>query len=132
MLSLGLGHSTSRGIGLELVTQLTADPSNLVIATCRSPDSAEGLHKLKSSSQGSNLHIVPLDVVDESSIRASETIVKGILGDKGIDYLINNAAVVGMFVVLTVSVDPHFLRSDGGCRLCLQLLVSSTPRYHKG
>ncbi len=85
--------STSRGIGLELVKQLVASPTNIVIATCRSPATASDLDSLVGDAKGT-LHILKLDT---SSIEAIESIVQpvqAIVGDRGLDYLINNAAVV--------------------------------------
>ncbi len=86
-------HRTSRGIGLELTRQLLADPSNLIIATCRTPDRATALHALKDTAKDT-LHIVALDVADEASIRASRKPVEEALGGRGLDYLYNNAAIV--------------------------------------
>ncbi|KAI0941825.1 hypothetical protein AcW1_009802 [Taiwanofungus camphoratus] len=83
---------TNRGIGLELTRQLLVSPSNLVIATCRSPDKATALQALKSSAKGT-LHILPLDVSSEASIRDSVKLVGNVLGDRGLDYLYNNAAI---------------------------------------
>ncbi|KAL6308473.1 hypothetical protein BKA93DRAFT_869444, partial [Sparassis latifolia] len=69
---------TSRGIGLETVSQLVADPANIVIATCRNPAGATAL----SSPQTAKgvLHILPLDVASEASIRASVAPVAAIFG----------------------------------------------------
>ncbi|OSX61296.1 hypothetical protein POSPLADRAFT_1034746 [Postia placenta MAD-698-R-SB12] len=83
---------SSRGLGLELVRQLTRSPANLVIATCRNPAEATALQTLKSDAKGP-LHIVPLDVSDSASIRSSVRTVESILGDQGLDYLYNNAAI---------------------------------------
>ncbi|KAI0325655.1 C-factor [Cubamyces sp. BRFM 1775] len=83
---------SSRGIGLEMTKQLLADPANTVVATCRNPDKATGLHALKDGAKGT-LHIVQLDVADEDSIRNSYKAVEPLIGDKGLDYLYNNAAI---------------------------------------
>ncbi|KAI0375982.1 C-factor [Pilatotrama ljubarskyi] len=83
---------TSRGIGLEMTRQLLADPSNIVVAACRNPDKATALHVLKDSAKGT-LHVVALDVSDEASIQNSFKAVEQALGDKGLDYLYNNAAI---------------------------------------
>ncbi|KAI0083640.1 C-factor [Irpex rosettiformis] len=83
---------TSRGIGLEFVRQLVAEPTNLVIATCRTPDKATELNDLKSGAKG-ELHILPLDTSSMEAIEGVVGHVQGILGDRGLDYLINNAAV---------------------------------------
>ncbi|KAI0743402.1 NAD-P-binding protein [Daedaleopsis nitida] len=83
----------NRGIGLEMTKQLLEQPSNTVIATARDPAKATELHALKSSAKGT-LHIVSLDVADRESIRKCADEVAGILGDKGIDYLVNNAGIL--------------------------------------
>lgn len=80
--------SCSRGIGLEVVKQLASDPSREVFATCRDPDSASVLKSVP------KLHVLKLDVDNEASIRNAAEVVSGILGDRGLDYLINNAAIV--------------------------------------
>ncbi|GBE80279.1 C-factor [Sparassis crispa] len=79
--------SSSRGIGLELTKQLLRSAANVVIATCRDP---ENMPKLEGPG---TLHVVQLDVSEEGSIRASIPVVSSILGDRGLDYLYNNAAV---------------------------------------
>ena len=85
---------TSRGIGLELTKQLLQSPSNVVLATCRSPSKADALQALTASS-GGRLHVLPLDVDDAASITSAVQAAEKIVGDKGIDYLINNAGIVG-------------------------------------
>jgi len=77
---------------LELVRQLVASPSNIVIATCRTPETATALQSLKDIAKGA-LHIIALDVTDPSSVRDSVAVAQGILGDKGLDYLYNNAGI---------------------------------------
>ncbi|KAI9061967.1 NAD-P-binding protein [Trametes sanguinea] len=83
---------SSRGIGLELVRQLVASPENLVVAACRNPDKATALKGLKANAKGT-LHIIEMDVSDFDSIRASAKQLEPILGEIGLDYLINNAAI---------------------------------------
>ena len=84
----------SRGLGLQFVRQLADDPTNVVIATCRNPSSATELQKVKDKAQA-KVHIVPLDVADETSIKSASEITTDIIGDAGLDYLLNNAGVVG-------------------------------------
>ena len=87
----------SRGLGLEMVRQYAAArPDNVVFAAVRSPptastDASSPLAQLAASQP--NLHIVPLDVADEQSIRGSVQHVSRVT-DR-IDVLINNAAIVG-------------------------------------
>lgn len=68
-------------------------PNNLVVAACRSPEKATALHGLKTTAKGT-LHLVQLDVSDFDSIRAAAKPLEAILGEIGLDYLINNAAIV--------------------------------------
>ncbi|KAG8741024.1 hypothetical protein FRC10_003447 [Ceratobasidium sp. 414] len=94
---------SSRGLGLEFVTQLVRNPNNVVIATCRSPDSAVGLTALTATGSEraeGKMHVIPLDVTEEDSIvQAAERVgeilnqVGQIPGAAGLDYLIQNAAI---------------------------------------
>ncbi|KAI0063897.1 NAD(P)-binding protein [Artomyces pyxidatus] len=83
---------TNRGIGFEIVKQLVASPTNIVIAACRKPEAATALQGLVASSSG-RLHIIALDITDAASITASVDAAKGVLEEHGLDYLINNAAI---------------------------------------
>ncbi|KAI0816807.1 NAD-P-binding protein [Trametes gibbosa] len=83
----------NRGIGLELTRQILAFPgSNIVLATCRNPSTASALHELAQSSAG-RVYILPLDITDRQSVRDSATLVADIVGERGVDYLINNAGI---------------------------------------
>lgn len=94
-LMYGWMHRASRGLGLELVRQLTASASNLVIATARNPSTAPQLRALQEEVlPRNNLHVIQLDANDEESMRASVAQVQQILGDRGLDVLYNNAGVV--------------------------------------
>ena len=72
--SQALVQGASRGIGLEVVRQLLADPAvGRVFATCRAPGQAAELASLAASEP--RLSVVPLDVTDEASIaRAARTV----------------------------------------------------------
>ena len=74
---------------------MVSDPNNIVVATCREPSRASKLHALKDKAKG-QLHVVALDVSREASIRGSVAEVSRILGNRGLDYLYNNAAVVSL------------------------------------
>ncbi|KAH9848824.1 NAD-P-binding protein [Lenzites betulinus] len=82
----------NRGIGFELTRQLIVSPSNIVLAACRNPSAASALHELAQSAVG-RVHILPLDLTDRQSVRDSATAVADIVGERGVDYLINNAAI---------------------------------------
>ena len=76
-----------------MVRQVIQTPGNTVIATCRTPANATALQSLADGASG-KLHVIKMDTSDENSIEEAVTSVKEIVGDSGIDYLINNAALV--------------------------------------
>lgn len=82
-----------RDIKLEIVRQLLASPTNLVVATARAPEKAIALHDLKKTAKGT-LHVIKLDISDLDGIRASAKELQAILGETGLDFLIKNAATV--------------------------------------
>ncbi|KAI0667331.1 NAD-P-binding protein [Trametes maxima] len=87
----------NRGIGLELTRQLLASnspqTSHTILATCRSPSKATALTAL-AHTYGGRIHILQLDITDPESVRACFNSVRAILDpERGIDYLINNAAI---------------------------------------
>ena len=89
--------SCSRGLGLEFVRQLVARGNNIIFATCRNVEAADKLAELHRSPEGQkNIHIIRLDVANESSIDEACTEVGRILDERQLplDYLINNAGVV--------------------------------------
>ncbi|MFN8372165.1 MAG: SDR family oxidoreductase [Anaerolineae bacterium] len=77
----------SRGIGLELVRQYAARGEQ-VFAAARNPDGAHELERLRKLYQ---VTIVPLNVVDDESIRAAVQVIKG--KTESLDLLFNNAAI---------------------------------------
>lgn len=93
----------SRGIGLEIVRQLLASPANLVIAACRNPSGASGLAALTDSADAKGaLHTMKLDIDDFVGVRAAAKDIAAILGDNGLDYLVNNAGIVSATRPITV------------------------------
>ncbi|KAL1948593.1 hypothetical protein VTO73DRAFT_10399 [Trametes versicolor] len=91
-LTTWLVTGASRGIGLELVRQLLESPANLVVAACRTPETATTLGELNATAKGI-LHTVKLDVSDSDNVQASAKELEPILGETGLDYLINNAGI---------------------------------------
>lgn len=89
-----------------MVRQLTTDPSNIVLATCRDPFTATALQRLGTKTPGT-MHIIPLDVSSIDAIEASAKlkVVRDVLGVHGLDYLINSAGVVR---ILAPSPSPFF------------------------
>ncbi|PWY96129.1 short chain oxidoreductase [Aspergillus sclerotioniger CBS 115572] len=86
---------TSRGIGHELVRQLAAKPASevsTIFATSRSVNTP--LQALADQHPGRFI-LVPIDVTDQDSITKAVAAVESVVGDKGLDVLINNAGVVG-------------------------------------
>lgn len=85
----------SRGIGLELVRQLIIhEPTpQIIIATCRKPEEATALQEL--SKNHKSIHVQKLDVTDFSSLANFAKDVEGIVGDEGLNLLINNAGIAG-------------------------------------
>ncbi|RDL33851.1 NAD(P)-binding Rossmann-fold containing protein [Venustampulla echinocandica] len=81
----------SRGLGLALATELSKK-GHTVFATARD-DPAPPLNELIENSQGL-VKYVKLDVESRSSVEEAEAKVATLLGDKGLDVLINNAGVI--------------------------------------
>ncbi|KAF7724905.1 hypothetical protein EC973_000564 [Apophysomyces ossiformis] len=87
----------SRGLGLEFAKQLSKQ-GYIVIASARSPDKSSELQSLASSN---NVHTLPLDIVDEASVKsAADQVWK--IAPEGIDILINNS---GIFCSYTMNVE---------------------------
>ncbi|XP_027711136.1 uncharacterized protein LOC114038167 [Vombatus ursinus] len=83
----------NRGIGLGLVRGFLArSPSpDLVIATCRQPDQAQELQHLKKQHQ--NLRVLQLDILCENSIKKATQETEALVGEQGLNCLINNAGI---------------------------------------
>lgn len=80
----------NRGIGLEMVRQYLQRSDTQVIATCRSPESADALQSIVDGA-GERAHIHRLDVVDAVTIEETKDFVSEQFG--ALDILINNAGV---------------------------------------
>ncbi|KAJ7665886.1 hypothetical protein DFH06DRAFT_1295119 [Mycena polygramma] len=78
----------ARGIGLEFVSQLSANPSNTIFAVVRNKSNATALNGL----QQSNIIVLEADITDTESMTAAASAVATATGGK-LDYLINNAGV---------------------------------------
>lgn len=66
-----------------------------MFAACRDPPSAVALNALDIAPETmGQLHVVQMDVTDEASIFRAVDKVKSVIGDAGLDYLINNAGIV--------------------------------------
>lgn len=84
---------SSRGLGLQMVRQLAqhSTPPDVIIATCRNPEAAQELQQL--SRNHKEINLLKLDVVDEGSYAAMVKCVRDIVGEHGLNLLINNAGV---------------------------------------
>ncbi|CAG2110865.1 unnamed protein product [Medioppia subpectinata] len=86
----------NRGIGLEIVRQILTDSTRTdggpthVIATTRQATNA-ALDELRASHK--NLHVLQLDGTDYKSFDGFAKQVADIVGDRGLDTLINNAGI---------------------------------------
>ncbi|XP_072163846.1 C-signal-like [Diadema setosum] len=83
----------NRGIGLEFVRQLAGrDPKPAhIFATCRRPDEARDLLTLAAAND--NIHVIGLNVQNEATYQPAVEAVSSIVGEKGLNVLINNAGV---------------------------------------
>jgi len=81
---------TSRGLGLEFVKQLSADPETRVIAIVRTLRNADALTSFATNKD--NVFIVEADVSKPSAVQAIVSEIQQMSGGK-VDLLINNAAI---------------------------------------
>jgi NAD(P)-dependent dehydrogenase (short-subunit alcohol dehydrogenase family) len=79
----------SRGLGRELVRQLSAQPDTVVFALVRTPSKATALSQLATERPG-RIHILPADVTDPQSLVAAAEAVGAVTGGT-LDVLIHNA-----------------------------------------
>ncbi|KAI3201025.1 hypothetical protein DTO027I6_6128 [Penicillium roqueforti] len=88
----------ARGLGYAIAKALASDPSNTVLALVRNKRAAEAR---LARDRISNVEVLVADVTDEAALRAAAKEAKNILGGKGLDVLINNAAYVSDQTALT-------------------------------
>jgi NAD(P)-dependent dehydrogenase (short-subunit alcohol dehydrogenase family) len=114
---------TSRGLGLSLASHLAAKPTNevsKVIATSRNKPPTE-LQKIIDESDGRVVWIA-LDMLDKESIKRAVTEAEKVLGDAGLDILINNGAIAkyqpegGVDYMCVYSSIQSFAASDNAIR----------------
>ncbi|KAJ4352942.1 hypothetical protein N0V95_003795 [Ascochyta clinopodiicola] len=86
----------SKGIGFELVKQISEDNNNLVVGLVRDKISTE---KKVAAELGerSNVHILHGDLTSYASLKQAAADTANIVGERGIDYLVANAAYLGNF-----------------------------------
>ena len=94
----------SRGIGFELVRQyVDAHADNVVFAAVRDPQSVTSAAVVAIAAKHPNVHVIPLDVSKEESIRESLSFVTP-LTDR-LDVVYNNAGIAGESDPLKVSTE---------------------------
>jgi NAD(P)-dependent dehydrogenase (short-subunit alcohol dehydrogenase family) len=98
--SIVLVTGAARGLGLEMCRQLLAE-GRVVVAAPRKEGEPE-LERLSEES-GGRLHIIPMDVGDEDSIRSAAGRIAGLV-DR-IDILINNAGVYPKIGTVSSGID---------------------------
>lgn len=84
---------TSKGIGFEFLKQIAQDKKNLVIGLVRDK---KGTESKISTELGNlpNVHILHADLTKYDSIQKSAEETTKIVGDRGVDYLVANGALV--------------------------------------
>ncbi|KAJ0057876.1 hypothetical protein NL108_003012, partial [Boleophthalmus pectinirostris] len=85
----------NRGLGLEMVKQMMQSPLNVLFACCRDPDGpkAEELRAL-AKKHSAIIKIIRMNTADQSSIKQAAEQVGSLLGDRGLNLIINNAAIL--------------------------------------
>ncbi|KAH7303481.1 hypothetical protein B0I35DRAFT_485171 [Stachybotrys elegans] len=81
----------SKGLGLALVRLLASNPSNIVLGLARDMEATE---KKLAGDGFKNVHILSGDITDEKALQTAATEAEKILGDKGLDVMINNAGYI--------------------------------------
>ncbi|CAD6193383.1 unnamed protein product [Caenorhabditis auriculariae] len=81
----------NRGIGLGLVRELLKDSGiGVIVATARDIENAQKLKEV----QDPRLHLLQLDVNCDKSIKTFYEKLSGVVGENGLNVLINNAGVL--------------------------------------
>ncbi|XP_059146134.1 C-signal-like isoform X2 [Physella acuta] len=84
----------SRGLGLEFVKQFLnlPTPPEKVVAACRNPSTATELRKV--AAENAAVKVIKLDVENDGEIDTAFKETEAVLGDKGLNLLINNAGIL--------------------------------------
>ncbi|XP_033647723.1 C-factor-like [Asterias rubens] len=84
----------NRGLGLTFVRQLLnlAKPPEHVFACCRSPENAADLQTIASNNPA--VKVLKLDVANKLTYKDTVHDVEQIVGDQGLNLLINNAGII--------------------------------------
>lgn len=88
----------NRGIGLEFVRQLASNKDGkwkYIFAACRNPAKAEELKQMAASHP--SVKLVELDVTNDATIETAVKQVASVVGEDGLNVVINNAGIIGIF-----------------------------------
>ena len=101
----------NRGIGLEFVRQLSAHPSNTIIAGVRSQSSVDLKPLLALNTPHNNIHIVDCDVSSLDSLSGLEFRVAEILSKKrcNLDFVFNIAGINATSSDTSLTLEPDSL-----------------------
>lgn len=96
----------NRGLGLEFVRQLSASPSDSIIAGVRSL--CGDLKELQALNKHTNVHILECDTSSTPSIASFAEQVTKVLGSKDakIDYVLNNAGINSVPEISSFEIPP--------------------------
>ncbi|KPM42974.1 hypothetical protein AK830_g3545 [Neonectria ditissima] len=81
----------SRGLGYAFLKVLALDPANTVVGLVRNVEAAS---RRLAADGVTNVHVFPGDITDEASLKLAAEETGRIVGCKGLDVLINNAAYI--------------------------------------
>ncbi|KAJ5115026.1 hypothetical protein NUU61_000785 [Penicillium alfredii] len=85
---------TSRGIGLKITSILASKPASEVsVVFAASRTESDALKKLIANSSG-RVKFINIEVTNEESVKKAASEVKQVVGEKGLDVLLNNAGVM--------------------------------------
>ncbi|XP_054614694.1 C-factor-like [Dunckerocampus dactyliophorus] len=87
----------NRGLGLELVRQMTEDKGGVkkLFACCREPNGPKTETLQALAKKHPDIIIIPMDVSDLDSIKEAAKLIGPQLGGEGLNLLINNAGIAG-------------------------------------
>lgn len=82
------------GIGLILARSAARKGARVIMVNRPSARADKALAELKAT--GAEAHLVPCDLLSFASVRAAKPMLDDLLGDSGLDVLVNNAGLMGM------------------------------------
>lgn len=124
---------SNRGVGLEFIKQLSGKTQHL-FAACRDPENAVELKKLVETN--SNIVVLELDVTKEDEITSAVNNITEVVGDQGLNCLINNAGVLKRDDLDSVSAElltaTYAVNTIGPAmvtKACLPLIRKASSRF---